>query len=61
MNVIKKRAKSKTYWVNTIAAIVGIVAANAPALGIVQPQILVGIAIANIVLRELTDKPLKDK
>lgn len=61
MKAVKQRLRSKTYWVNTLAAVVGIVAAQAPALGIVQPQVLVGLAIANIVLRELTDRPLKAK
>lgn len=60
MKHIIKRLKSKTYVVNIIAGIGAVAAANAGVLGI-TPQGVVALAVVNLVLRELTTKPLREK
>lgn len=64
---LSKQLKSRTNWkgILTIAAgVVGFVAANPAALAILAPYIphaAVAVGIADIVLRNLTDKPLDEK
>jgi hypothetical protein len=57
----KKRVASKTYWIN--GAFVAIAVANQlMSGGLIPPEWLplftTGIAVANIILREFTTKPL---
>ena len=60
MKHIIKRLKSKTYMVNILAGVGAVAAANAGVLGI-TPQGVVALAVVNLVLRELTSKPLSAK
>lgn len=59
-----KYLKSKTVNFGLIVSILGVVQSNIDSLGLdskTQGLVLIGIGIAVIILRSVTDKPLKDK
>lgn len=62
---IKRRAKSKTYWVNVISGLVAVVFASLPQLsnmfGEYYTQAFLILAVVNIALREATKMPLSEK
>ena len=60
MKAINQRLKSKTYIFNILAGIGAVVASNAGVLGL-TPQGVVALAVANLILRELTTQPLSEK
>ena len=59
-----KYLKSKTVNFGLIVSILGVIQSNIDSLGLdskTQGFVLIGIGIAVILLRSVTDKPLKDK
>lgn len=64
---LKKQLRSKTNWkgiLSIAAGVVGFAAANPAALALLAPYIphaAVALGVADIVLRNITDKPLDDK
>lgn len=61
MNGILKRLKSKTYLFNIAIAVGAFVEANTGLLGIASPQVIAGVALVNMILREMTNKPISAK
>lgn len=62
MKAIKQRMKSKTYWLNILGGpVLAYVAANPAVFGVTGPAGLAVLALANIVVREMTTKPLSEK
>lgn len=60
---MKKRYKSKTYWINIGIAIIGILEVNQhlllTTLGENYGYFVIGIAIVGLALREMTTEPIK--
>lgn len=62
MKRLLKRLKSKSYHLNTTgAAIMAYVVANPAVFGITGPQGIAALAVLNIIVRELTKKPVDEK
>lgn len=62
MKSIIKRLKSKSYHLNTTGvAILAYITANPAVFGITGPQALAILALANIVVREMTKEPISEK
>ena len=62
MKAIKQRLKSKAYWLNLLGGpVLAYVAATPATFGITGPAGLAVLAIANIVVREMTTKPISEK
>ena len=57
---LQQRLKSKTYWFNLALVATAFLVDNAAVLGI-TPQTAAMVALAGIVLRETTTKPLREK
>ena len=61
---ILQNLKSRTVWVNLATAAAGVtafLAANPAMIAAYGPQALIVVGIANVLLRNITTKPIDDK
>lgn len=61
---IKGNLKSKTFWANALTVVGGVVAYLAASPEIVAaygPQAVIAVGVVNIILRQVTSKPVDEK
>jgi uncharacterized membrane protein YdfJ with MMPL/SSD domain len=61
---IRGNLKSKTVWFNLATAVAGVtavLAANPAMLAAYGPHAIVAVAVVNVLLRNVTTKPVEDK
>lgn len=64
MKKIKQNLKSRTVWLNVATAAAGVtayLAANPALIAAYGPQAIIVIGIANVLLRNVTTKPIDEK